>query len=125
MKVVADLGDSFLHVSGSTTPHSAVATGEAKRLKSKPEGLNMNIANKTTTDDDRKTATAHLAKINFGGGKLVYSITRHSSPYKALEMLETDDPAALEAALKKLLLKRVTPVVPTAAKSAEGGTPTT
>lgn len=105
--IVADLGDAFLHVSGNTTRHSAVATGQAKRLKSKPAGLNMGTATNIASDETKKKASAHIATVDFGGAKLVYSITRHSSAYKALEMLETEDPAAFEAALKKLYLKRV------------------
>ena len=104
--VVADLGDSFLHVSGNTTRHSAVATGQAKRALSKPDGLTLGIATGISSDEVKKKATEHISQVKFGGAKLVYSITRHSSPYTALKMLETEDPAALDAALKKLCLKK-------------------
>ncbi len=107
--VVADLGDAFLHVSGNTTRHSAVATGQASRIKAKPEGLNLNTACSISSDEAKKKASEHISHVKFGGAKLVYSITRHSSPYKALEMLATDDPAAFDVALKKLCLKKGKP----------------
>ncbi|MFO0749297.1 MAG: hypothetical protein U1F43_27075 [Myxococcota bacterium] len=113
--VVADLGDAFLHVSGNTTKHSAVATGAAKRCKTKPAGLDLTTATSTDTAEKRTAATQHIAKASFGGGALTYSITRDSDPYKALSMLETEDPAALDAAMKKLYLKR--------GKSAEAAAP--
>jgi hypothetical protein len=105
--IVADMGDSFLHVSGNTTRHSAVATGQAKRLKTKPEGLDMSIANNVTNDETKARATQHIAKFSFGGGALIYMIQRYSDPYKALEMLETEDSKEFEAALKKLMLRRL------------------
>lgn len=109
--VVADLGGAFLHVSGNTTRHSAVATGQASRLKAKPAGLNLATATDVRSDESKKKATEHIASVSaaggFDGGVLVYMIQRQSDPYKALELLDTDDEAAREAAMKKLLLKPV------------------
>ena len=104
--MIAELGGAFLHVSGNTTRHSAVATGKANRLTAKPEKLNLATACTTQTQEQRTTTNQHLAGVSFGGSKLIYMIQRHTSPYKALEMLSTTDTAALDAALKKLLLKR-------------------
>jgi hypothetical protein len=124
--IVADLGDSFLHVSGNTTRHSAVATGQAQRLKAKPAGLNINTATNIKSDETKKKASEHIATVSFGGAKLVYSTTRHSDPYKALSLLETEDPAAFEAALKKLVLRRIKSAAPAGggkAPAAGGGKP--
>lgn len=117
--IVADLGDAFLHVSGNTTRHSAVATGQATRCKEKPAGLNLGIATGIKDDATKTKATQHIAGVSFGGGKLVYSVTRHSSPYKALDMLATADPANMDEVLKKLCLKR-SPVAAPAEKPAAG-----
>jgi hypothetical protein len=116
--IVADLGDSFLHVSGNTTRHSAVATGQAKRTKEGPKGFDLGIATAIKTEEQKQKATAHIKGVSFGGGKLVYSIQRYSDPFKALSLLDTDDPKAFEAALKKLCLKRTAPVADT--KGAKG-----
>ncbi len=106
MNIVAELGGAFLHVSGNTTRHSAVATGQANRLTSKPEKLNLTTACTTQTQEQRTAANQHLAGVSFGGSKLIYMIQRFTSPYKALEMLSTTDAAALDLALKKLCLKK-------------------
>ena len=107
VNVVADLGGSFLHVSGNTTKHSAVGIGQANRLLQKPPNLNLTTATDIRSAQTKQKASAHISTVSFGGGKLVYMIQRMTDPHKALEMLETEDPAQFAKACKTLLLKKV------------------
>ncbi|MFO0745894.1 MAG: hypothetical protein U1F43_09500 [Myxococcota bacterium] len=73
---------------------------------------------------DRDLDRSVRLEASFGGGALTCSITRDSAPYKALSMLETEDPAALDAAMKKLHLRRGKSAVaaaPAPAKPSAGG----
>ncbi len=107
VNVVADLGGTFLHVSGNTTKHSAVGIGQANRLLQKPPNLNLTTATDIRSAQTKQKASAHISSVSFGGGKLVYMIQRMTDPHKALEMLETEDPAQFAKACKTLLLKKV------------------
>lgn len=109
--VIEDLGDSFVHVSGNTGDGVGIGVSESKRLKQKPANLNLRIANDSSSDASRAAAKQHINTVNFGGGALVYSITRYGMIFDQLEELEQLDPtsnaAEVSATLKKLHLQKL------------------
>jgi hypothetical protein len=114
--VLDDLGDSFTHVSGNTGDGVGVGAGQATRLKGSPtpkgtETFNLYRCNQVGSAQEMTDSTAFIAKFDFGGAKLVYSIVRYGAMFQELEALSSLDPdkqSGEEAALlSKLKLRKV------------------
>jgi hypothetical protein len=81
--VVDDQGDTFAHVSGNTGDAIMVGIGESKRLKHPPrakagvEKFNLADCNRVATSDERQESSRYIAKWDFEGSVLTYSIIRY------------------------------------------------
>lgn len=112
--VVDDLGDSFLHVSGNTGDAIAVGMGESKRLKGDPkaksggEAFKLGECNKVATADEQSASTAYIAKFDFGGKVLTYSIVRDSAFFAEIETIPDLPQPEQDKLLAKYKLRRIT-----------------
>jgi hypothetical protein len=81
--VIDDQGDTFAHISGNTGDAIMVGIGESKRLKHAPKALsggekfNLADCNRVATSEERQASKEYIAKWNFEGSVLTYSIIRY------------------------------------------------
>jgi Bacterial SH3 domain len=112
--VVDDLGDSFLHVSGNTGDAIAVGMGEAQRLKGDPkskagnETFKLGECLKVATAEEQTASTAYIAKWDFGGKVLTYTVVRDSAFFAEIETIPGLPQAEQDKLLAKYKLRRLT-----------------
>lgn len=124
--IVEDLGDSFLQVSGNTGGMSGVAIEQKGRLTEPPKDFDLSstmpkheklpenaTAKERKEENDRAVAAARgaIAKYNFQGKVLIYSIQRLGDVFVELEKLDGVEPGTPEyqKVIKDLDLVEINP----------------